>query len=72
MGAITLKYQALVSDQETYTLYAVGQTSEAQLIWMALNEAGWADHPYNVEREHDELTVTSERLAASMRIRPLG
>lgn len=66
-----MKYQAKVSDQETYTVYATGATSEAQLIWMALNEAGWADHPYTVTRENESITIVSQRLATSMRITPL-
>lgn len=65
-----MKYQARVSDQETYTVYANDTTSEAQLIWMALHEAGWADHPYTVEHEDDAITIVSQRLAASMRITP--
>lgn len=71
MGASNLKYQATVSNQEQYTLHTTGTTSEAQLIWMALNEAGWADHPYTVDRTEDEITVVSQRLAASMRITPV-
>lgn len=65
-----MKYQASVNDK-TYILHTTGTTSEAQLIWMALNEAGWADHPYSVDRELDAITVVSERLAASMRITPV-
>jgi hypothetical protein len=65
-----MKYEVNVSDKELYTIHAPGVTSEAQLIWLALNDAGWADHPYTVSREDDAIRIQSERLQSALTIKP--
>lgn len=65
-----MKYKVSVSDSQTYLIEAFDETCEAQVIWMALTVAGWADHPYTVSQCDAGISVHSERIASALTIRP--
>lgn len=65
-----MKYEVNVNNEKIYTVDAPNATSEAQLIWLALAEADWADHPYTVSKEADHICIQSERLQTALTIKP--